>query len=326
MAAVGLESSSNLTHHPIGVGGGATVDVVDHRLPLLKIRLHQPVDERLHLGFHILRCVGDDLGFEPSSERLLVEKARQATQPHGLVKEGETPLLHPEEHILDVGQPETELAIDIVDPCRGLTLDVGDGCEVVLQKGQPAVNGIETDTEQSSGDPDGVAELESKPFGVVESGLEPGLNCGQATGCQRVVVIGELGPAGLEGRDRKDLGGRAEQPHPVGTHPVEHLGDIAGRLQDVDLVDRHHDFLAPLADAFEEDALGFRERAIGRGDEEDEVGPRDIVGGQRLVAPVKRVGSGGVDEAQLAQEIHRSGHPLGYGVDVLATVGLTPRQ
>jgi hypothetical protein len=75
--------------------------------------------------------------------------------------------------------------------------------------------------------------------------------------------------------------------------------------EDVDLVDDQHDLLAPRPDLLEELPLALGERAVGGGDEEDQVGARHEVAGQLLVAPHHRVGAGRVDDVQLAQQLRR---------------------
>ena len=73
----------------------------------------------------------------------------------------------------------------------------------------------------------------------------------------------------------------------------------------VDLVDHDRDLLAPLADVRHELALALGERAVGGGDEEDQVGAGHELLGQRLVLADDGVRAGGVDERDLVEEVGR---------------------
>ena len=64
---------------------------------------------------------------------------------------------------------------------------------------------------------------------------------------------------------------------------------------------------------------GYREGSIGRRDEQDEVGARYEVGRQSLVLADDRVGTGRVDDVQIAEERNRSGDSTdAVGVGCLA--------
>ena len=100
--------------------------------------------------------------------------------------------------------------------------------------------------------------------------------------------------------------------------------------EEVHLVDDDHDLLAPVADGGEEESLRFRERTVGRGDEDDQVRPWNELGGEPLVLADDRVGPRGINDVDVAEQFDRRRHHLetvwsraaGYGVGVLQPVDL----
>ena len=75
--------------------------------------------------------------------------------------------------------------------------------------------------------------------------------------------------------------------------------------QQVDLVDDDDDLLAPVPDRLHELPLALGERAVGGGDEEDQIGAGHELLGELLVLADDRVGAGGVDDGDLVEELGR---------------------
>src|ERR1700681_2908079 len=104
---------------------------------------------------------------------------------------------------------------------------------------------------------------------------------------------------------REDFRAEHEQrTRGLGYEPADLL-HLALALEDVDLVEDEDDFLAPPADLLEERALRFRERPIRGGHEQDQVGPRHELGGNRFVLPDDRIRAGRIDNVYFLQERHR---------------------
>ena len=75
--------------------------------------------------------------------------------------------------------------------------------------------------------------------------------------------------------------------------------------QQIDLVDDDDDLLAPVPDRRHECPLALGERAVGGGDEEDQVGARHELLGELLVLADDGVGARGIDDRDLVEELRR---------------------
>ncbi len=105
--------------------------------------------------------------------------------------------------------------------------------------------------------------------------------------------------------DEKDLRLESEQRTRVVGDKRSNLRHLRGPLENVALVDDDDNLLAPPADVLHEAPLGFGKRAIGRRDEEHQIGTRDELGGHRLVLANDGVGPRRVDDADFAEQIDR---------------------
>src|SRR5580704_4412700 len=104
---------------------------------------------------------------------------------------------------------------------------------------------------------------------------------------------------------REDFRAEPEQGTGVPGYEPADLLHLELALEDVDLVEDEDNFLAPPADLLEERALRFRERPIRGGHEQDQVGPRHELGGNRLVLPDDRIRAGRIDNVDFPQKRHR---------------------
>ena len=91
-------------------------------------------------------------------------------------------------------------------------------------------------------------------------------------------------------------------------HKRQHLVELRRALEDVDLVDDDHDFLAPGANRFDKGAFRLGEGTICRGHEQDEIGPRHELGRQALVLADDGVRARRVDDVEVLEELDRRGH------------------
>ena len=303
------------------MGRGPAVDVVDHVLPMGELRVDEPIDERVHLGFDILRGVGHDLGFESLPELCLVEELWQPGNADGVVEELHPPQLHPAERIVDVSEPKIELAPHVGGPSVGLALDVVDGAEIVSQQCEPALDRLERTAEQVGGDAEGITELEPQQLAAVEGVAEEFLHRRQtALGPRRRI----LGFGRTEGRDRKDLGIHTQEIVRVQRHIGHDLAHLVLGAQNVDLVDHHGDLFAPATDALQKQPFALRQWAVGRGHKEHQVGAWNVVGGEGFVGPVEGVGAGSVDDGELAQGLDRGGDPFTHRAHGFSRERLAP--
>jgi hypothetical protein len=109
-------------------------------------------------------------------------------------------------------------------------------------------------------------------------------------------------PCAPQAESAKTRGSRPSVSPARFSNVARDLVEIGRRPHQVGLVQHQHDLLAPLADRGQERALALRVGAVGRGDEEHEIGTRQEVARQRLVLAQDRVGAGGVDDRDLAQD------------------------
>ena len=111
-------------------------------------------------------------------------------------------------------------------------------------------------------------------------------------------VADVLGLLREQGRNRRKPRAEAEQPLDVlvSTKSITLLTVLFG-ADEVGLVDHDRDLLAPLADVRHELALPLGERAIGGGDEEDQIGARHEPLSQRLMLTDDGVRAGCIDNA-----------------------------
>lgn len=110
--------------------------------------------------------------------------------------------------------------------------------------------------------------------------------------------------------DQKYFRDDIEETHAGFADELHDLREIALILEDVDLVDHQHDLLAQVSNALEKEALGFSEGAVGRRDEQHEIGPRHEVHRQPFVGAVDRVRSGGIHDVEIPQQRDRSANDM----------------
>ena len=97
----------------------------------------------------------------------------------------------------------------------------------------------------------------------------------------------------------------------------DHLLELRGIAEDIDLVQDDDDFLAPVANRRKEYPFGLGKRAVGGGDEQHEIGSRDKFGGNPFVLADDCVGARRVDDVDVAKQLCRRGQdsqPVGIGL------------
>ena len=165
--------------------------------------------------------------------------------------------LHLEQHVLDRAHPQLEPAAEVGAILRQLPLDVVERGRVGGQERQAFVRHADVAARQHVADPERARQLEPEPALLVERVVEEALERLEAAGRpQRRLAL--LRAARQPRADRKDRRPRAE--HALGrvADKRQHFVELAGPLEDVDLVDDDHDLLAPGADRFDEHALRSR--------------------------------------------------------------------
>ena len=128
---------------------------------------------------------------------------------------------------------------------------------------------------------------------------------------RRLALLGAGRQPGAHGQDVRLISKKVLRGVP---HEVDHLLDLGRGAEDVDLVEDDDNRLAPVSNAGEEEPFRLGERAIGGGDEQDEVGAGHEFGGDPLVLAENGVRARRVDDVDVAQQ-------LGWRRDDLQPVG-----
>ena len=288
-----------------GVRRAPLVDALDHGGPEAGVcsgdGVRQPVapllDRRLHSAHHVLP--------EERGGVLAVEQRKRARQAQLAVEERVAARLHLEQRLLGLGHPHAQVARRLLQVLRDLALDLLERGLVLGERRQPGFRPARRDLDRAVGDAQRALELDAQAAHVVERAREVRLERSEAVARRVGQVAGCLRLPRLARRDSEHLGAQAEQLAQLVAHELDHLLDVGRILQDVDLVDRDHHLLAPVADRLEELPLALRERPIGGGHEEHELRARHEVARQGLVTLDDGVRAGRVDDVHLAQELER---------------------
>ena len=169
--------------------------------------------------------------------------------------------LHLEQHLLDRAHPQLEPAGEVGAILRQLALDVVERRGVVREERQAFLGHAEIPARQDVADAERARQLQPEAALLVERVMEEALQrLEPAGGPQRRLAL--LGAACQPRADREDRRPRAE--HALGrvAHERQHLLELARPLEDVDLVEDHHDLLAPGPDRLDERALRLGERPV----------------------------------------------------------------
>ncbi|OFV88660.1 MAG: hypothetical protein A2V74_00395 [Acidobacteria bacterium RBG_16_70_10] len=249
------------------------------------------------------REVGHDLVLELAADALPVQEVEDPAQAERPIEEDATALLEVEEDLLHVGEPEAEVAREVLAMEGELPVDVFQGGEVLLEQGEAAADDPLRLAEHVEAHAQRVQELQAHAHGLVERARHEVLEGEEAARAQQGLVGLRLGTLRLSRGDREHLGAEAEEREHLLLDEAHDRVHVLGRLEDVDLVERHHHLLAPGADDLQERALALREGAIGGGHEEHEVRAGDELAGELLVAPDDGVRPRGVHDVDLVQEI-----------------------
>jgi hypothetical protein len=302
-----VRSKSKLRHDAVGVLLAPQGEVLGHRLPLPELGADQPVDDLGDPLVDPLRQVGDHGALEVGLHLRLVHQVDDPGQAHGFIEEADPPVLELAQDVVDVGEPEAELALHVLLEEGHLALDVLDRREVLLEQPEPAVGDLQVALGEVLGDPQGIHQLQPHPLLLVEGVDDVALQGLKAALGEEGVVAAGFAAQGEPGSHREDLRGEAEEGPGALGHEGEDAVDVLGGLQDVDLVDHDHDLLPPVADALEEGALALGERTVGRGDEEHHVRAGHELAGDRLVLAVDGVGARGIDDVDVLEQLDRGG-------------------
>ncbi len=114
-AAVVLEAVADLADQPLVVSGlAAAVDVLDDHAPLLEVPGNHPIYELVDTLVHEVFGVGDDFPLEAFAHLLLPEEFADVGEPNIFLQPGVTPLVHPQDYVLDLGYPRLEVSARVL--------------------------------------------------------------------------------------------------------------------------------------------------------------------------------------------------------------------
>ena len=282
--AIVLEHPRHPAHDAVRVLQAPPLEEVHHALPLAHVAGHHPVDGLLHPPLHDLGQIGHDLLVEGALELGRVDQVEDAAQPERLVEELHAAALELEQHLLHVGEAEAEVAGEVLLVEGELAIDGLDRLEVFLEEDEPGLAHLQVLVEEVQADAEGVEELQPHALLLVQRGGDVALQRLEAAGRPGRMPSGNVFAAQGQARGHgEDVRRGPEERARVLGDEGEHATQVLLALQDVDLVDGHHDLLAPVPDGLQEGPLALRERPVRGGHEQDEVRARDELAGQRLV-------------------------------------------
>ena len=146
-----------------------------HVLPLPQLPFDQEVDDAVHAQLHLVGQPGHRLRLEVAPEPIAVEELAEAAEAQPLVEEGVAAPLELEEHLLDVRQPEAEVADELGRPPRHARLDRVEGREVALEHREPLGDEGLRLAEGPARDAERALELEAEALRLVERRHDLGL-------------------------------------------------------------------------------------------------------------------------------------------------------
>ena len=278
---------------------------VHHVLPLPQLRLHQEVDDAGHAALHLVGKRGHDFRLEVATEPLPVEQLPETGEAQALVEERVATTLEVEQRLLDVRQAQAEVAGELALLPAQAGVDRREGGEVALEQREAAFDPLSGVAQRAARDAEGALQLEAEAFVLVERGRDPRLERGEAAALEGGRVALLAGAPCLPGRQREDLGLHPERVGRPLAYERHDLLEVRLRAQQVGLVEKDHDLLAPLADRLEERPLALRVGPVRRRDEEHEVGAGQEIAGERLVLAEHGVGAGRVHDRDRAQDLDR---------------------
>ena len=229
-----------------------------HGLPLAIVLVHEPVDDLRDAPLDLLRRVGDHLFLELALHARSVHQVEHAAEAQRVVEVPMSPCLHLEQDVLDPAHPQLESPAQVGAILRELPLDVVEGGRVGGEERQPFFR-----RRRRSGAP----STSATPSGL--DSLSRNRLCSSSESCtkrssasKRLAAhsagspcFARLARRALTGKTRRS---RAEHASARVADKRQHLLELAGPLEDVDLVDDDHDLLAPGPDRFDEHALRSR--------------------------------------------------------------------
>ncbi len=170
--------------------------------------------------------------------------------------------LHLEQHVLDIGHPQLEVALHVALIQAELTFDLRERGDVlfeqrltVTQRGALTVSHRHRDAER-------VQQLELRAARRVQCGRHVTLESLETAG-RPDRRLAALGAERQLRADEEDLGLEAEEGLGVVSDERSNLADLRRAFEDVALVHDNDDFLAPASNVLHEAALRLGERTIG---------------------------------------------------------------
>ena len=103
------------------------IQVFQRRLPLAQVFGHQPVDQGADLLLDLVGGIGHHLPLELALDALGVDQVQDAGQAQRLVEIDHAPVVHRQQHLLNVRQPVVEIVLHVAAIYLELPLDILDG-------------------------------------------------------------------------------------------------------------------------------------------------------------------------------------------------------
>ena len=154
-----LEHAGHAAHDAVRVLQAPLLEQVHHALPLADVAGHHPVDGLFHPPLHDLGQVGHDLLVEGALDLGRIDEVEDTAQPQRGVEELHAPALELQQHLLDVREPETEVAGEVPLIQGELAIDGLDRLEVLFQEEEPSLGYLHMLVEEVEPDAERVWKL-----------------------------------------------------------------------------------------------------------------------------------------------------------------------
>jgi len=281
----------------------AVREVAGDGFPLAQVRVHQPVDQLVHLAFHLLRHVRHYFAFEVCLQAFLFDQVRHTCQAKALLKELISALLHLEENILYLCHAQREGFVLVALVQLLLALDIAQQVQVFFQDLALELGSLAVFLHQVRSHPQGVEEFEPYLTALVQRFADVAFERLEVAGLPKL-RFASLGTQCLAGTHCENFWCGSQQGTGIFFDKSFHLTQFILILQQVHLIDHDHHFFTPVADLLHKAAFALCEWAVDRSDEDHQVGTRHKVGCERFMLADDGVRAGCVHDRDLRKQVH----------------------
>ncbi len=219
------------------------------------------------------------------------------------------------QNVVHVGQTKTETFRHVIAINFQFSFDLIDGFRVAFEQIGALFGFANIFANDAGADAQRVEEFEAQAFLFVERGDDVFVQLVKAGFGERFGISCAFRLQGRAGGNGENIGDKAEEFLDVFGNEGEDALQIGIVLKDIDFIDNDDDLLAPFANLAQEDAFALCKRAVGRGEEEDDIGARQEFLGDGFVVAFDGVGAGRIDDMDFAKKFDGRSDFVGDFID-----------